>query len=161
MLEQKLKKLAEIKRFTLDMDTLNLYVKDLSRNFSDEQINFAIQYFMRRSKWFPDLADFYEFLAPMKEPSFLALEKCNSYIDKITNRADRDKFDETELLLFDVVSPVMIREATAITMTQHRKTLISFLTEIFRTPENRIIQHRETIAKSKERLPLLKNLLTN
>lgn len=158
---QQLEKLAILKGKTIDRGTLSLYSADLCKNFSPEQLKFAINYFMRRFKWFPDLSDFYELLAPVKEPESLAVEACSIYTEKAFSKADRETYTELEIKLFDIVPPNVLRESSAFNLIQHHKTLRQYLTDHFRQPENKMIQHRKTIKESQGKLELLKNLLTN
>lgn len=145
---------------TISDQTLNFFVSDLKKNFTDEQIKFALNYFTRRSKWFPDLSDFYELLAPVKSPEILALEVSTSYIEKAFRRVDRSEYSEVEEKLFDIVSTSIIRESTAISLSQYKKTLIQYLVNYFSQTDQKLLQHRESIAQSRLKITDLKNLLT-
>ena len=156
-----LKSMRILKRSEMISDqTLAFFVADLKKNFTDEQIKFAINYFTRRSKWFPDLSDFYELLAPVKTPETLALEVVTSYVEKSFKRVNFADYSEVEAKLFDIISPNIIREATAISLSQYKKTLQSFLISHFSQTEQKLLQHRESINNSKLKIPELKNLLT-
>lgn len=156
-----LKSMRILKRAELVSDqTLAFFVADLRKNFTDEQIKFALNYFTRRSRWFPDLADFYELLAPVKTPEILALEVTTSYVEKAFRRVDRSEYTDVEEKLFDIVSTSIIREATAISLSQYKKTLQQFLVNYFSQTDQKLLQHRESINNSKLKITELKNLLT-
>lgn len=158
---QQLEKLALLKGKAVDSGTLSLYSADLTKNFSPEQLKFALNYFMRRSKWFPDLSDFYDLLAPVKDPESLAIEACCNYTEKAFSKVERESYSALEVKLFDIVSPNTLREATSYNLLQHQKTLRQYLTDHFRQPENKMLQHRKTIEESQGKLEVLKKLLTN
>lgn len=155
-----LQKLAAFKKADVTQRHIEIMAKDLERNFDFGQIKSAIHYLSRRNKWFPDLADFYDFLAPMKSSETLSMETVFSYTQKALRRAEREEYTPLEQNLFDVISPQLIRDANATLLNYYQKQLTKYLTDHYSKPQEKILQHRKSIENAKLNQIELNKVLT-
>lgn len=155
-----LNKLAAAKGQQITLERVSFMAGDLTKQFTLDQIKMAISYFLRRSKWFPDLADFYDFLAPNQTPEVRAFNVWVDFMKKAIANAPRESYTAEQFDLFDLIKPQQVRDATNSGLFSLQKMGIEYLTHKFNTPEEKLKIHRLTIEHSKENELSLKESLT-